>query len=201
MKSDRCTFLSETEKFITIDYGNYRGTINKYDLKIGKVKIEEIETEVNGMKQETKITKEQLLEECKVHGTGKKAAKVIGEKYGLTENTIKAYMQRWLTIDERIDIDKRVREDRYDKYTKKDEEVKEKTVENAETKKGTNTLDLCIKEITISGSNGTYKACKDGIQLENEGMKMAFENKQQWEEFKSEFDVVFRYVKEKNILA
>jgi hypothetical protein len=199
-KTSECTFLSETEKFITIDYGNYRGTINKYDLKIGKVKIEKIETEESGMKAEAKITKEQLLEECKVHGTGKKACKIISEKHGLTENTIKAYIQRWLTIDERIDIDKSVRENRYSKYTEENKNVKEEVVESTEPeKKDVPTLD--IKEITLNGSNGTYRVCKEGIELKSEEQILSFENVQQWEDFKTEIDRVFEYGRSNKILV
>lgn len=61
--------------------------------------------------------------------------------------------------------------------------------------------DLTIKEIYLKGFNGEYRVCKNGIELHAENQAMAFENKQQWEIFKKEFDKVFKYAKEKNILA
>lgn len=45
--------------------------------------------------KEPKITREELLEECKEHGTDWDAAKIIAEKYGLAKNTIKNYINKW----------------------------------------------------------------------------------------------------------
>lgn len=47
-----------------------------------------------------KITREQLLEECKVLGTGRAAQRVIGEKYGLSYKTIENRMYRSGVYDE-----------------------------------------------------------------------------------------------------
>lgn len=46
-------------------------------------------------KKEPKITREQLLEECRAHGTGLEAATVIGEKYGLSKYTVYTYIGKW----------------------------------------------------------------------------------------------------------
>jgi hypothetical protein len=42
--------------------------------------------------KEPKITAEQLLSECRLHGTDKEAEKVIAEKYGLSQLTIRTYI-------------------------------------------------------------------------------------------------------------
>lgn len=68
---------------------------------------------------------------------------------------------------------------------------------NTETKEE---LGLAIQEIKLNGSNGTYTVCKEGIELRNRGTTLAFENLQQWEEFKGEIDQVFEYGKSNKIL-
>lgn len=45
--------------------------------------------------REPKITKEQLLEECREHGTDWAAAKIIAKKYDLANTTIYNYMGKW----------------------------------------------------------------------------------------------------------
>lgn len=62
-------------------------------------------------------------------------------------------------------------------------------------------LGLAIQEIKLSGSNGTYTVCKEGIELHGEEQTLAFQNLQQWESFKNEFDKVFEYGKSNKILA
>lgn len=190
-KEKECTVVEETEKFISVNYGLYPGCINKFDIKTKKVKIEKIETEENQMfKQEVKITKEQLLEECRTFGTGKEAEKAIGEKYGLAPNTIKAYINKWLTVEEKAAFK--------DKVDYKNEKI-EKAIFSTELKESPKetkaTLKLDIVGITLKGENGMYKLCKNGLELSNSGQILAFENKQQWEEFKAEIDRAFEYGK------
>lgn len=80
-----------------------------------------------------------------------------------------------------------------------DKKIHQKKIEpNKEVK---SQLKLNIKSITIQGENGIYRVYGEGIQLDNGGKTMAFENEQQWEDFKKEFDKVFSYAKEKNILT
>lgn len=191
-KAKECTVVEETEKFISVNYGLYPGCINKFDLKTGNVKIKRIEEE-NGMKPEAKITKEQLLEECKIYGTDKDAVNHIGEKYGLAPNTIKSYIQRWLTIEEKIAIDKSV-ENKCNEDMKKIEKVILSTAPK-------DALSLDIIGVTLSGENGTYTVCKEGIELKSEEQILSFGNVQQWEEFKAEIDMVFEYGTENKILA
>lgn len=45
--------------------------------------------------REVKITREQLVEECKVHGFSKQAFKAIGAKYGVSNLTIANYVGKW----------------------------------------------------------------------------------------------------------
>lgn len=62
-------------------------------------------------------------------------------------------------------------------------------------------LNLDIVGVTLSGENGTYTVCKEGIELHGEEQTLAFQNVQQWESFKNEFDKVFEYGKSNKILA
>lgn len=84
-------YVSETKRFITVKNGNYPTSIDKFDIKCGNVKIQILEVKDMPTK-EPKITKEQLLEDCRKLGTGKKAREVIAKRYGLTEGTIQNYM-------------------------------------------------------------------------------------------------------------
>lgn len=45
--------------------------------------------------REPKITKEQLLKDCREHGTSWDAAKIIADKYGMSKNTIYNYISKW----------------------------------------------------------------------------------------------------------
>lgn len=73
--------------------------------------------------------------------------------------------------------------------------------ESTAPKKLIKEANLDVKEIRINGSNGTYRVCKDGIELKNEEQILSFENLQQWEDFKAEIDKVFEYGKSNKILA
>lgn len=71
--------------------------INNMDKQRQK-KLEEMRKEGRASmtnNKEPKITREELLEECKEHGMDWDAAKIIAEKYGLAKNTIKNYINKW----------------------------------------------------------------------------------------------------------
>lgn len=78
------------------------------------------------------------------------------------------------------------------------EEVKDKEIEFNGAK---GKLSLDIIGVTLSGENGTYTVCKEGIELKSEEQTLAFQNVQQWEDFKAEIDRVFEYGTENKILA
>jgi hypothetical protein len=77
--------------YMVVNYDNYTGTIDFFDVKSGKIQLTRIKYE-EGKTMEQKITKEQLLEECKLHGTGKDAIRKIAEKYGASFGTIQNYI-------------------------------------------------------------------------------------------------------------
>jgi hypothetical protein len=70
--------------------------INNMDKQRQK-KVAEIKKEGKGLanNKEPKITREQLLEECKELGTSWDAARVIAEKYDLSKHTIKNYINKF----------------------------------------------------------------------------------------------------------
>lgn len=74
---------------VTIDYGNYKGTINIHDIITGRTKI----IKDGEVMKTAKITKKQLYEECKEYGTDDKACQLIADKYGLKPITIEKYIK------------------------------------------------------------------------------------------------------------
>lgn len=56
---------------------------------------------------------------------------------------------------------------------------------------------LEVLNTTIKGLNGTYKLCKEGIELSNEETLLSFENEEEFKEFTAEFTQIFdRWSKE-----
>lgn len=74
----QCTVVSVQPNFITVDYGNYRGSLNLSDIKIGNIKIKVLE-EIE-MAKKIDLSTEELLKDCKEFGTDKEAIKLIAEK-------------------------------------------------------------------------------------------------------------------------
>jgi hypothetical protein len=87
-KSKRYKVVQETDKFITITNGMYKNTINKYNLKTGRVEIEKVESEVPAMGAKQKITDDQLLQEIKEHGLNKKTKEFIAQQYNIGLHTV-----------------------------------------------------------------------------------------------------------------
>lgn len=77
----QCTVVSVHLNFITVDYGNYKGSINLSDIKIGNIKIKVLE-EIE-MAKKINLSTEELLEDCREFGTDKEALRIIAEKRGL----------------------------------------------------------------------------------------------------------------------
>jgi hypothetical protein len=78
--------------YMVVNYDNYTGTIDFFDVRSGKIQLTRIKRNEEGETVEQKITKEQLLEECKLHGTGKDAIRKIAEKYNASFGTIQNYI-------------------------------------------------------------------------------------------------------------
>lgn len=49
--------------------------------------------------------------------------------------------------------------------------------------------------MTVEGENGQYKVCGKGVELQNKGLTMFFENIEQLENFTEEYKQVFEMVK------
>lgn len=80
-----------TSRFVVVDTGMYRESLDLFDIKKGLIKIIK---EANIM-TEGKITREQLLEELNERGISKETIAEVAEKYSLSKNTISNYIRRW----------------------------------------------------------------------------------------------------------
>lgn len=56
--------------------------------------------------------------------------------------------------------------------------------------------EMPFKEMNVKfkGNNGAYTITKDGFKLEENGMKLNFSDVEEWNEFKNEIDIAFKYV-------
>lgn len=201
-------YISETDKIILVDTGNYKETINKFDIKCGRVKIQLVEDE-DMYGREPKITREQLIEECNQHGTGKEAREAIAKKYGLTEGTIQNYIyKRWKITDE-LNTIKYEQESTVEQIQdqqsgnensgidKKDEEMAEKMIKTIkDSQPNVSKPDsLEVLSMTIKGKNGIYRTCENGIELTDNNVTMFFESPEQVDEFWAEYKAVFAKIR------
>ena len=86
---------SNHRTFLVVTNGMYRDTIDKYLVKNGTIKLQIIECkEVDNMAREKKITREQLLDECRTHDITKESIVLIAQKYGLSPLTLKTYINK-----------------------------------------------------------------------------------------------------------
>lgn len=102
-------YIHPEGRYAVFDVGNYKLTVSQADIITGEIELRpegrktlikslkpKIEKEVSRLtKQGPKITREQLLEECKALGTDLEAARAIADKYGLSRLTISTYMNKW----------------------------------------------------------------------------------------------------------
>ena len=79
------------DRFIVIDYGNYRGTVSFGEIKCGNIKI----VRGNTLMANKIMTKEKLTELCREHGFGKvgyeKIAEILGMKWRSVEVAVSNY--------------------------------------------------------------------------------------------------------------
>ncbi|WP_234121158.1 hypothetical protein [Clostridium hydrogenum] len=115
-----------------------------------------------------------------------KAIKKAVENYKISEKTATSYYYTWkgkyMKDNNKLNAPNVVQSNN---HTEPKESPKEPKA----------TLKLDIVGVNLKGENGTYKLCKNGLELVNEGQILAFENKQQWEDFKNEIDRAFEYGK------
>ena len=81
--------MSGSEKAARIANDMYKQRLKQVE------KLKEGKSKMAANNREPKITKEQLLEECREHGTDWAAAKIIAKKYDLANTTIYNYMGKW----------------------------------------------------------------------------------------------------------
>lgn len=80
------------------------------------------------------------------------------------------------------------------KKVKKEEKTRRKDPkENKEDKSMISNLK--VLSMTVKGENGQYKVCEKGVELQNKGLTMFFENIEQLESFTEEYRQVFEMVK------
>lgn len=128
-----------------------------------------------------------------------KAIAKAASKFKLSKSTVKNYYSEWRNnyMGENKSIVP-VKDNKSASNKKSVQAQKEHTAPNEDTKED---LGLIVQEIRLNGENGTYRVCKDGIELQGEEQTLAFQNVQQWENFKNEIDRVFEYGKSNKILA
>ncbi len=88
-----CTIVQICERFIVVNFGNYKDTVDFQDLK-NRTKLL-IKKGEKDMPKEPKITKEQLIQECHDNGIDKESLEEIAKKYNMSHITIKAYFHKW----------------------------------------------------------------------------------------------------------
>lgn len=119
-----------------------------------------------------------------------KAIKKVVENYKISEKTANSYYYTWkgkyMKDANKLNTSNTVQKNN---ITEPKESPKEPKA----------TLRLDIVGVNLKGENGTYKLCKNGLELSNQGQILAFENKQQWEDFKNEIDRAFEYGKSSRV--
>ena len=112
-------------------------------------------------KIEPKITREQLIQECKEHGTGKEAVEAIAQKYNLKESTVKFYISNW-EIRMELPQTKKGEEPimQNNERQSKDVQRKEEIQQAQQVKKGLHVILRILKS-----ENGVYKIFGNTIRI------------------------------------
>ncbi|MCC5911344.1 MAG: hypothetical protein JJT76_12985 [Clostridiaceae bacterium] len=187
------TVAGDYDCFTTIHQGSYIVTIPKLEVINGNITIELIEKGAKeAVAREKKIDKEVLLKECMALGWNDEAAKVIGEKYGLSKLTIKTYYGKWGIADllaekrdqREVDKVKQEQEEENQQSQKKDFELKApinldntrftkavKAVQNAVSAIGGQRSKACtLKKImtVYEGDIMEYEVAEETVKIYNE---------------------------------
>jgi hypothetical protein len=85
-----CSVVHETDKFVTVDLGNYKETLDKFDIQRNRITIERLGDEMR--KKLEGPSKEALAEICKGCKTSNEAAKAVAKKFIVSMSTAK----RWI---------------------------------------------------------------------------------------------------------
>lgn len=191
--------IEETDSSIKLKNSRGEKTIDKFDIISRKVKVEKMEKieseDKEVAKNEAKITKEQLREELKIHGTGGKAETAIGEKYGLSQLTIRTYIGKWFTDEEKANFRKV-----NSPNISKNEIKKDITVENKIHKERGSTVleilkaqnsNLKPKIIILEGKNGKYNLTDDGLEFAIGDIARSFKDREELQVFLNEFNDAF----------
>lgn len=192
--------IEETDSLIKLKNSRGAKTIDKYDIISRKVKVEKIEKhkeseDTEMAKVEPKITKEQLQKECKIHGTGGKAETIIGEKYGLSQLTIRTYIGKWFTDEEKANF-RKVNNSNIPKNEVKKDFVPENKVPKKDTGNALEYIkiqnnNLSPKLIVLEGKNGKYNLSSEGMEFAIGNISRSFKSKEEFQEFLGEFNEAF----------
>lgn len=204
-RSKEFEFVQETERLYVFKNQNYRTTVSKVDIKTGMVKIEPIESEEEEMK-EPKITREQLLEECRNNGMSIEAKKEIAKKYNTTLGTIDNYIYKWRInkeigsshakdLEVEVSTEEKKNAEEIIEAAKENQSDRDSSRENMGESAADNVQptdeSLKVVNMCIQGENGNYLINKDGINLQNEGATIIFTDRLEFKAWANEFERIF----------
>lgn len=150
--------LPAGKDYFVVNNGNYTKTVDwiwkrQGLIEIFKIKIKEVE-----QMPERKITRDQLLDECKEHGTNMIAAEFIAQKYGLAPSTV-------YTDITKLGVRKELEEGTGIKPEKKPRETKPDKSADMETPVKTRTEKPILQSAYLRGKYADYKIHEKTIQM------------------------------------
>lgn len=160
------------------------------------------------MASEKKVDKKILFQELSKRQNYEREDNIgwIVTKYGVTQSTAQTYYYQWKKwfmthptnkVSKQQVLCKQVEVQATNKEeiaADSKEKIESKAVaENATTESKVEKLK--VLSMTVQGENGTYRVCEKGVELQNEGLVLAFENLEQLENFTNEYRQVFEIMK------
>jgi hypothetical protein len=171
------------------------------DIEMAKKKIEKDVLElINAMLDEGKKKKE-IIDETLFKFPNMSKAMIINAYQEAKENKkTDAAVEKIMDIIEAPKEEPVIEEKAVVKETFKTERIagtSEKIANEVTKKEEDKPVDnkLKILSMTVEGENGKYKVCEKGVELQNKGLIMFFENIEQLENFTEEYKQVFKMVK------
>ena len=213
----------ETKSCLFFTKDNHTFTVNKIDIIQGFTKILNSKGEELIIMQNV----DKIIELVNKFGQGEKGIHEIMAELNYSESTVKARLQalrgmgkipklprKDLSKEESLGTKETLNKLEIDKETEEKAEKIIEAVKVNQCKPQIKTIEpplegdkplkaqlpsdnLEVLNVTIKGLNGTYKLCKEGIELSEGGMILSFENEEEFEIFVTEFNQIFdRWSKE-----
>lgn len=156
------------------------------------------------MASEKKVDKKILFQELSKRQNYEREDNIgwIVTKYGVTQSTAQTYYYQWKkwfmthptnAVSKQQVVCTQVEAQATNLETSKEKIESKAVAENATTESKVEKLK--VLSMTVQGENGTYRVCEKGVELQNEGLVLAFENLEQLENFTNEYRQVFEIMK------